>query len=75
MSDDAAHFAGREVEVRSRLRAGERHRQARHRDRRRHTHAELPQDGPNRATVMTASFLQASLFTSVVAFGVARSWR
>ncbi len=35
------------------------------------TYAELPQDDPNRSTVMTASFLQASLFTSVVAFGVA----
>ena len=35
------------------------------------TFAELPQDDPNRQTVMTASFLQASLFTSVVAFGVA----
>ena len=35
------------------------------------TYAELPQDDPNRTTVMTASFLQASLFTSVVAFGVA----
>jgi ABC-type antimicrobial peptide transport system permease subunit len=35
------------------------------------TYAELPRDDPNRATVMTASFLQASLFTSVVAFGVA----
>ena len=35
------------------------------------TYAELPQDDPNRATVMNASFLQASLFTSVVAFGVA----
>jgi ABC-type Fe3+-siderophore transport system permease subunit len=35
------------------------------------TYAELPQDDPNRPTVMTASFLQASLFTSVVAFGVA----
>ncbi len=35
------------------------------------TYAELPQDDPNRDTVMTASFLQASLFTSVVAFGVA----
>lgn len=34
------------------------------------TYAELPQDDPNRPTVMTASFLQASLFTSVVAFGV-----
>jgi hypothetical protein len=35
------------------------------------TYAELPQDDPNRGTVMDASFLQASLFTSVVAFGVA----
>ena len=35
------------------------------------TYAELPQDDPNRQTVMIASFLQASLFTSVVAFGVA----
>ena len=35
------------------------------------TYAELPQDDPNRQTVLTASFLQASLFTSVVAFGVA----
>jgi hypothetical protein len=35
------------------------------------TYSELPQDDPKRATVMTASFLQASLFTSVVAFGLA----
>ncbi|MEZ5093972.1 aromatic ring-opening dioxygenase LigA [Nocardioides sp.] len=35
------------------------------------TYAELAQDDPARDTVMTASFLQASLFTSVVAFGVA----
>ena len=35
------------------------------------TYSELPQDDPNRNTVMTASFLRASLFTSVVAFGVA----
>ena len=35
------------------------------------TYAELPQDDPNRETVMNASFLQASLFTSVLAFGVA----
>jgi hypothetical protein len=35
------------------------------------TYAELPQDDPQRQTVMTASFLRASLFTSVVAFGVA----
>jgi hypothetical protein len=35
------------------------------------TYAELDQDDPRRDTVMTASFLRASLFTSVVAFGVA----
>ena len=35
------------------------------------TYAELDQDDPLRETAMTGSFLQASLFTSVVAFGVA----
>jgi hypothetical protein len=35
------------------------------------TYAELPRDDPVRDTVMDASFLRASLFTSVVAFGVA----
>jgi len=35
------------------------------------TYAELEQDDPVRDTVMDASFLRASLFTSVVAFGVA----
>jgi len=35
------------------------------------TYAELGQDDPVRATVMNASFLRASLFTSVVAFGLA----
>ncbi|GHS85107.1 hypothetical protein AGMMS50218_01780 [Actinomycetota bacterium] len=35
------------------------------------TYAELGQDDPLRATAMNASFLRASLFTSVVAFGVA----
>ena len=35
------------------------------------TYAELDRDDPNRNTAMTSSFLQASLFTSVVAFGVA----
>lgn len=35
------------------------------------TYAELAQDDPARTTAMTASFLQASLYTSVVAFGVA----
>jgi hypothetical protein len=35
------------------------------------TYAQLPQDDPKRDTVMNASFLRASLFTSVVAFGTA----
>lgn len=35
------------------------------------TYAQLEQDDPRRESVMTASFLRASLFTSVVAFGVA----
>lgn len=35
------------------------------------TYAELEQDDPRRATVMNGSFLRASLFTSVVSFGVA----
>jgi ABC-type sugar transport system permease subunit len=34
------------------------------------TYSELAKDDPNRDTAMTSSFLQASLFTSVVAFGV-----
>ena len=35
------------------------------------TYAELDKEDPVRATVMNGSFLRASLFTSVVAFGVA----
>jgi hypothetical protein len=35
------------------------------------TYAELERDDPARETAMQASFLRASLFTSVVAFGVA----
>jgi hypothetical protein len=35
------------------------------------TYAELDKEDPVRATAMNASFLRASLFTSVVAFGVA----
>jgi hypothetical protein len=35
------------------------------------TYAELEQDDPVRETAMQASFLRASLFTSVVAYGVA----
>ncbi|MGC3995241.1 MAG: aromatic ring-opening dioxygenase LigA [Propionicimonas sp.] len=35
------------------------------------TYAELAQDDPLRTTAMNGSFLRASLFTSVIAFGVA----
>lgn len=35
------------------------------------TYAQLEQDDPRRETVMNASFLRASLFTSVVSFGIA----
>ncbi len=35
------------------------------------TYAQLDREDPVRATAMNASFLRASLFTSVVAFGVA----
>ncbi|HRO23123.1 MAG TPA: aromatic ring-opening dioxygenase LigA [Promineifilum sp.] len=35
------------------------------------TYAELPQNDPQRTVAMNASFLRASLFTSVVAYGVA----
>jgi hypothetical protein len=35
------------------------------------TYAELAQNDPKRQTAMTASFLRASLYTSVVAFGIA----
>lgn len=35
------------------------------------TYAELDREDPLRQTAMTSSFLQASLFTSVLAFGVA----
>jgi predicted phage tail protein len=72
VADDAAHFAGKDVK-------GPLTAYAQADIINQHaldigggkTYAELPQDDPNRATVMTASFLQASLFTSVVAFGVA----
>lgn len=35
------------------------------------TYAELDQDDPRREVAMNASFLRASLYTSIVAFGVA----
>jgi hypothetical protein len=72
VSDDAAHFGGQHI-----TQPWQAYAQANVIDK--HvkkitggkTYAELPQDDPNRDTAMTASFLQASLFTSVVAFGVA----
>ncbi|MFT4213487.1 MAG: aromatic ring-opening dioxygenase LigA [Microbacterium sp.] len=39
------------------------------------TYAELAQDDPVRTTMMNASFLRASLFTSVVSFGALRDRR
>jgi hypothetical protein len=72
VSDDAANFAGEPVEGpltayseamvikehASEIADGQ-------------TYAQLEQDDPRREAVMTSSFLRASLFTSVVAFGVA----
>ena len=71
VSDDAPFLAGKDVKELHRVRTSRG-------DRISHaekagggkTYAELPQDDPNRATVMNADFLQASLYTSVVAFGV-----
>ena len=72
VSDDAAHFAGGSVntpwEAYAQADVIAKHAKEIAGGK---TYAELPQDDPNRDTVMTASFLQASLFTSVLAFGVA----
>src|SRR5690349_13853206 len=72
VSDDAAHFAGQKVdqpwEAYAQANVIAKHANEIAGGK---TYAQLPQDDPNRQTVMTASFLQASLFTSVVAFGVA----
>jgi hypothetical protein len=72
VSDDAAHFAGGTVntpwEAYAQANVINKHAKEAAGGK---TYAELPQGDPNRDTVMTASFLQASLFTSVVAFGVA----
>jgi hypothetical protein len=72
VSADAAHFGGQQVTQPWQAYA-EADAIAAHADKIAggKTYAELPQDDPNRQTVMTASFLQASLFTSVLAFGVA----
>ena len=72
MSDDAAHFAGDAVDgpltAYSQAQTIEKHALKASGGK---TYAELAQDDPTRNTVMTASFLRASLFTSVVSFGVA----
>jgi ABC-type sugar transport system permease subunit len=72
VSEDASHFAGQTVTQPWQAYA-QANAIAMHADQIAggKTYAELPQDDPRRNTVMTASFLQASLFTSVVAFGVA----
>ena len=72
VSDDAKHFGGKSVEgpftAYAQANAIETHALEAGGGK---TYAQLPQDDPARQTVMTASFLRASLFTSVVAFGVA----
>jgi hypothetical protein len=71
VSSDAAHFAGKEVKGPLTAYA-QANVIAKHAKEIGHgkTYAELPQDDPNRSTVMTASFLRASLFSSVIAFGL-----
>jgi hypothetical protein len=72
VSDDAAHFAGQPVngpftayaqanviEMHTMNITGNK------------TYAQLDKEDPARQTAMTSSFLRSSLFTSVVAFGVA----
>ena len=71
VSDDANCAAGDNVTARSPRSAKPTSSTTHPGDHRRKTYAELPQDDPNRAVAMDSAFLQASLFTSVVAFGVA----
>jgi hypothetical protein len=72
VSDDAERFAGEDVDgpltAYSEAETIEKHALEASGGK---TYAELDQDDPTRETVMTASFLRASLFTSVVSFGVA----
>ena len=72
VSDDADYFAGESVDgpltAYSQANTIEKHATEAADGK---TYAELDQDDPRRETVMTASFLRASLFTSVVSFGVA----
>jgi uncharacterized membrane protein YidH (DUF202 family) len=72
VSDDASHFSGDKVQdpITAFAQADtiQKHALAASGGQ---TYAQLAQDDPARQTVMTASFLRASLFTSVVSFGVA----
>ena len=72
VSEDAARFAGQPVdtpwEAYSEAETIQKHAMEASGGK---TYAELDKADPKRQTVMTASFLRASLFTSVVSFGVA----
>jgi hypothetical protein len=72
VSDDADHFAGDEVKgpFTAYAQASVINKHALEASGGK-TYAQLDQEDPKRDTVMTASFLRASLFTSVVAFGTA----
>jgi len=72
VSEDASHFAGDKVDgpFTAYVQANTiEHHALKSTDGK--TYAELGKDDPKRQTAMTASFLRASLFTSVVAFGIA----
>jgi uncharacterized protein YjeT (DUF2065 family) len=71
VSEDANHFAGQRVD--GPLTAYEQALTIKHHEldaTNGLTYAQLGRDDPLRQTAMTASFLRASLYTSVVAFGV-----
>jgi len=72
VSEDASHFAGDKVDgpFTAYVQANTiEHHALKSTDGK--TYAELGKDDPKRQTAMTASFLRASLFTSVVALGIA----
>jgi hypothetical protein len=72
VAEDAAHFAGQQVNgpLTAYYQADiiEHHALEASKGK---TYAELDREDPVRATVMNGSFLRASLFTSVVSFGIA----
>ncbi len=72
VSEDAARFAGAKVDgpltAYTEAQTIEEHTLAMSKGK---TYAELDREDPVRATVMNGSFLRASLFTSVVSFGIA----